>query len=873
MSIMSLKLKGKIYMQHQELTLKNNLKTLFVHAPGSTAATVQIWFRAGSSLETLDNEGIAHFLEHMFFKGTETRPGAKIAHEVETFGGEINAFTSFDYTCYYINTPNPSLKKSVEILLDMVANPEFKDEDLIPERGVVFEEYRRSIDNPNQFAFAKLQLSAFQGSYSHPILGREDTIKNFTREQLISFRKNHYNLSNALLVVAGDLSNRDEIISQIESFNLPTGNKSDFSQFALKNNSTIDVHHKDVGMATLTLTLPAPDYSSNASVSEDLAMNCLGYGETSRLYEALVLDKTLANHASASTMFMIKGGAHFIRISFPFKNLAPLMTKFASVLSDTIANGLDASEITKIKNQYISSKIYEQESIEAFTFSLGHSFAQTGDVNCEEEFITKMKKVSPSEVNKSLKNIFSKNIHMGLQVPTKESLVLAKKELQKLQSSFTKLKETVKKESHDNYKISLSKNDPQVKLLKLAPGISLIYRQNLMTPTFVLQAYMRGGLTEENKKNNGTYSLLGSLLTKGYGKVSYEKIRKDLEEKSSGLSGFSGKNAYGLLMHGLSEHFHPLAAHLIGSFLEPTFPTKILLHEKQLSLRSLISQKEDPVKQCFKEAQRLFFGDHPYSLQQMGTAESMKTITSKSLKALHTKNLKTKEILINYCGDADLAEVLSVLSPIAEQLSARKSMPVVFKKYKAQTNVEKYISFNREQTQILYGIPCGKMGSPENLYLKMLSSHLSGQSSELFVEVRDRQGLCYSAQPIHHTALEGGYFGIYMASGHDKVTLAIAAIKQLINKIKMNGLSQEDFLRIKSMIKGQNLLNIQTNEDFASIYAVPVLQGQSLDYYYNSNKEIEELKYEEFQKNIKKVLSAKWNTIVVGREVGVNNVI
>ena len=96
-------------MQIQQLKLDNQLETLFVDSPGSTAASVQIWFRAGSALETKENRGIAHFLEHMFFKGTPTRPGAEIAHEVESFGGEVNAFTSFDYTCYYINTPNSKL--------------------------------------------------------------------------------------------------------------------------------------------------------------------------------------------------------------------------------------------------------------------------------------------------------------------------------------------------------------------------------------------------------------------------------------------------------------------------------------------------------------------------------------------------------------------------------------------------------------------------------------------------------------------------------------------------------------------------------------------------------------------------------------------
>ena len=857
-------------MHHQELTLKNNLKTLFVHAPGSTAATVQIWFRAGSSLETIDNEGIAHFLEHMFFKGTATRPGAKIAHEIETFGGEINAFTSFDYTCYYINTPTTCLQKSAEILLDMVSNPEFKNDDLIPERGVVFEEYRRSIDNPNQFAFSKLQDSAFLGSYAHPILGREETIKNFSREQLIEFRKNHYNLSNALFVVAGDLTNREELISLIENYKLPAGAESVFTPFNLKKESSIEVHHKDVGMATLTIVLQAPEYLSPNAVGEDLAINCLGYGETSRLYEALVLDKTLANHASSSTMFMIKGGAHFIRLSFPFKNISALFKKFAAVIDKTIEEGIEPAEVQKIKNQYISSKIYEQESIEAFTFSLGHSYAQTGDINCEEEFINKMKKINPSEVNKALKKIFSNNAHFCLQIPSKESLTTAKKELQKLHADLNKVKAKIKKETTDQFKTLLSKHDPQVKLLKLSPGISLLYRQNLMTPTFVLQAYMRGGITEESKKNNGTYGFMGTLLTKGYGKITYETIRQDLEEKSSGLSGFSGKNAYGLLMHGLSEHFHTLSAHFIGSFYEPSFPVKMLQHEKQLALRSLISQKEDPVKQCFKEAQRLFFGEHPYSMQPMGTPETIKKIAAKDLINLHKKNLKDKEILFNYCGDADLSEVLNILTPLIDKLPARKPKPVIYKKYKPYSNIQKFISFNREQTQILYGISCGKMGSPENLYLKMLTSHLSGQSSELFVEVRDRQGLCYTAQPIHHTALEGGYFGIYMASGHDKVPAAVAAIKTLLNKIKENGLSKEDFLRIKSMIKGQNLLNVQTNEDFASIYAVPVLQGESIDYYYNNNKEIEDLVYEDFQKNIKKVLANKWNTIIVGRETGMN---
>jgi zinc protease len=853
-------------MQHELTKLKNNLNTLFVHSPGSTAGTIQIWFRAGSALEKEDHEGIAHFLEHMFFKGTKTRPGAKIAHEVETFGGEINAFTSFDYTCYYINTPNTRISDSINILLDMVANPEFKQEDLIPERDVVFEEYRRSIDSPSQFAFNKLQDSAFSGSYAHPILGREKTIKNFTREQLHFFRNAYYNLTNALFIVAGDLSAKNEIIKTIEKYKLPEGPESLFPEFELSKNASLDVHQKEIGMATLTMVIKAPHYSTNEAASEDLAVNCLGFGETSRLYGALVLDKTLANAASASTMFMAKGGAHFIRLVFPHKNMAELLKKFTQTINSAIKDGLASDEILKIKNQYISSKIYEMESIESFSFSLGHSYAQNGDIKCEEEFIERIKNTNSNSVNLSLKNIFSKNIHLSLQIPKEASIEKSKKELQKFQSMLGGIKKSITTKAKLKLKIEKSKYDQQVQLIHIKPGVSLIYRQNKMTPTFVLQAYMRGGITEETSKANGVYHLLSSMLTKGHDKISYDQIKQELEEKSSSLGGFSGKNAYGLLMHGLSENLSDLFPHFAGAMTGPDMPQKFLKHEKQLTTRALTNQKEDPVKQCFKAAQQLFFSSHPYAFNPIGTEATLKTISQNSLLSLHKKNIKTKEILFTYCGDASLDEVLEVFDPLLSQLPSRKVQKVLFKKIQPTVGVEKFISFDREQTQIFHGIPCGKTGSPENLYLKMLSAHLSGQSSELFVEVRDRQGLCYSAQPVHFAALEGGYFGIYMASGHDKVAAATIAIKELLGRIKDNGLAKEDFERIKTMIKGQNLINIQTNEDFASIYSVPVLQAQGLDYYYNGNLEIENLTHEVFQKNIKKILSQKWNTIIVGRD-------
>ncbi|MEI8346543.1 MAG: pitrilysin family protein [Pseudomonadota bacterium] len=852
-------------MQHERIKLKNNLEVLYINFPGSMAGSVQMWFRAGSALEGPSDEGIAHFLEHMFFKGTPTRPGAMLAHEVESYGAELNAFTSFDYTCYYINTPNSYLPKSVEILLDMMAHPQFKESDLIPERDVVFEEYRRSLDSPNQFSFHQLQQSAFTSKYAHPILGNEKTIKKFSSTQLRAFRKNFYNLSNSLLIVAGDLKARERITKIIETFPLPAGKDSKFPKFRLKNFPTVEIHHKDVRMAQLTVALGAPAYTGLPTAAEDLAINCLGHGETSRIYQKLVLESSLSNTCSSSTMYMADGGIHFIRIVFPHQHLRQILQKLSGVLKEIMHEGIEKEEIEKIKNQYLSTKIYDMESLESYAFSLGHGFAQTGNPNCEEEFIERIKKASIYTVNQSYKDIFRRQMHMGLQIPKGESLENASGELCRFRENVTTFAKREAKKKSLITKLQTTRHDTQLKIVPLKNGITLLYRQNPISPTFVMHTYLKGGLCEESNKSNGSYSLLSSLLTKGHDGISYNQIKNIIEDRSAHLGGFSGKNAYGLTMHAQTQHINDLFPLFVGALVSPDFPIKYLAHDKKMVLRQLESQKEDPIKICFNSMAKTIFTNHPYAMNILGDEHSVRKIERSDLNRIHNKNLREKEILFTYCGDMELSEILDLLIPAVAKLSPRRKTKTLFKKYLPQYGQNNTIPLEREQTHILIAFPIGPMALEENLYLKVLTTHLAGQSSDLFVEVRDRLGLCYSVQPVHYSALEGGYWGIYMASGHDKVNLAISAIHQILNHIAENGLSASEFNRVKKMIKGQNLIDVQTNEDYANIYSVPYLHGMGVDYYYKNNRQVDDMSHPDFQHKIKKILSRKSNTVIVGK--------
>ena len=188
----------------------------------------------------------------------------------------------------------------------MVSNPQFKLNELIPERQVVLEEYRRSQDSPNQYNFQEIQNNCFDKSYSHPILGNKKTITNFSIKQLKDFRSKFYSLNNALLVISGDFEEK-KVSTTINKYKLPKGISTNFPNFELKKKSNINIHEKDVEHATLTFCWQAPAYEENDAAKEDIALATIAHGETSRLYQKLITETALANGIGSSTMFFAKG--------------------------------------------------------------------------------------------------------------------------------------------------------------------------------------------------------------------------------------------------------------------------------------------------------------------------------------------------------------------------------------------------------------------------------------------------------------------------------------------------------------------------------------------------------------------------------------
>lgn len=198
--------------------LLNGLTVVTEKVESVKSVSVGIWAKTGSRNETEQQAGVTHFLEHMLFKGTESRSSYDIALSMESVGGYLNAFTSSEYTCYYSRCLNTQLKKALDILSDMVLHPSFPEDEIKKEKKVVIEEMKMYRDSPSDYLFENFSGAIFHGHpLGRPVIGYEETVSNFQRQDLYDYMADRYQPENLLIAVAGNIDH-NEVVQLIEEF-------------------------------------------------------------------------------------------------------------------------------------------------------------------------------------------------------------------------------------------------------------------------------------------------------------------------------------------------------------------------------------------------------------------------------------------------------------------------------------------------------------------------------------------------------------------------------------------------------------------------------------------------------------------------------
>lgn len=268
-------------------TLSNGMRVVTEKIDSVKSISVGIWVKTGSRNERSEQAGITHFLEHMLFKGTESRSAYDIALSMESVGGYLNAFTSSEYTCYYSRCVDTQLDRSLDVLSDMILHPSFPEEEVEKEKKVVIEEMKMYRDSPDDYLFEEFSNKLFEGhELGRPILGYEETVSSFTREDLYAYMADRYTSENMLVAVAGNVDH-EEVVKRVEEYfghleaTTPNGETqplNDFDPQRLVLRKPIEQTHYILGRRGLNF-----DHQDKYLLL--LANTILGGGMSSRLHQ------------------------------------------------------------------------------------------------------------------------------------------------------------------------------------------------------------------------------------------------------------------------------------------------------------------------------------------------------------------------------------------------------------------------------------------------------------------------------------------------------------------------------------------------------------------------------------------------------------
>ncbi|WP_298497700.1 pitrilysin family protein [uncultured Maritimibacter sp.] len=266
-------------------TLPNGFRVVTESMPGIESASLGVWITAGGRHERIEQNGIAHFLEHMAFKGTTTRSPLQIAEEIEDVGGYLNAYTGREVTAYYARVLKEDVALALDVVSDIVLNPIFDARELEVERGVILQEIGQALDTPDDVIFDWLQEAAYpEQAIGRTILGPAERVSNFSRDDLAGFVAEHYGPERMILAAAGAVDH-DEIMRLIETtFGAMTRKSSPLIQPAgFIGGERREI--KKLEQVHFTLGFEGPSYSDDAIYTAQVYANALGGGMSSRLFQ------------------------------------------------------------------------------------------------------------------------------------------------------------------------------------------------------------------------------------------------------------------------------------------------------------------------------------------------------------------------------------------------------------------------------------------------------------------------------------------------------------------------------------------------------------------------------------------------------------
>lgn len=794
-------------------TTSQGLKIILRESHFSPVVTIQTFVNVGSADENPKTYGAAHLFEHLIFKGTKKRGVGAIASEVEAAGGDINAYTSFDQTVFYLTMASRYADRGLDILSDAMINHHIPLQELEREREVVIEEIKRGKDSPGRVSSECLFKTSYKSHpYGRPVIGFEKTVRSMPLKDIKKFYNTYYSAKNMTLVVVGDFETK-AMLKKIEK------------KFRFKNKGSVrkpprkeekppqaprfDFRTMDVQETYLNISFLIPNVSHPDVPALDILAHLLGGDETSWLFHACMLEDPVANSIHAQAYTPRDNGLMLVGGTFPHEKVNEAMERIAKTLTRAITQLPLESELQTLKENMLSERVYEKETVEGQARLLGFYDFYFNDLTVEEKYYARVQSLTPEDILEVAQKYLKPN-RFSISVLSAKDFPFAQLKKDLIPLINTALNQNTSKKT--TVQIN-SASAPEIKTHSHTKGKTTHIFQSLNhIPVVSLRFIQMGGLRTEPVAFNGIAQLLSQVWTKGSKTHESQYILTRLKSLGATLRAFSGKNTLGLGLDTPTRHLNESLELFEEILCEPRFDEKEFEREKTLQIEEIRTQNDSPAQIASQLFMKTLFPSHPYGRPSAGTLATVEPLSLSSLVNYYETVVHPDTAVFSAVGSFDSTKLDDALKRMGQRLPSRKASTRTSIAAESMPREKRVVIHERadtNQAHILSGYPGVLLNDPERHTLSVMSAVLSGQGGRLFLDLRDTKSLAYSVHSMHAEGIEAGYFATYIGCAPEKIKIAIEGIYHHMNRLCSQAVTRSELDRAHAYLIGQKAIEFQ----------------------------------------------------------------
>ncbi|MDD3435700.1 MAG: pitrilysin family protein [Candidatus Gastranaerophilales bacterium] len=801
--------------------LDNGQTVIIKQVKNNPIVTIDTWIKTGSINENEQNNGVSHFLEHLFFKGTKTHPPGEIDRILEAKGAQTNAATSKDFTHYYIVIPSKYFDLAMDLHSDMLLNPLIPRKELEKERKVVMEEIAKDANNPEEKVYENLiQMLYTTHPYKRKVIGTNEIVGKITREEILSYYNTHYGPQNMVTIVVGDVEPQHALNKIIEGFRteprkiIKNNNKPE-KQLCTKQ---VKIDYQPVQGGYLLIGYRSVNAVDADVYALDVLAAILGEGRSSVFYQTVKEQKQLAYSISANNATFREDGIFTIDANFVPGNQDKLEKAIIEEISKIQKNGVTPEQLKIAQSIIERNTYYDRESTSNIASEMGYTMVLTDNPKYYDEYLNNIQKVTVYDIKKVANTYLDENKSaVSIVLPERENKVLS----------------DIKPGAEHSAK--LIKEIPSTKKYELDNGVTLLVSPNDLNDIIAMSIYVKGG--EFSEKIPGTADIMSSTMLKGTKTYSAVELAKILEENGIKISPSASADDFSIDVLTTKSQLSKTFEILDEVINRVSFDEYEIEKVKTAKLKMIEKSRDVPINLALEEYKNLIFENSVYSYGSKIFEKTLPKIQRDDIWEYYNKIFNPKNIIISINGNVDTNDFINQFSEIFGDKNqkdavfnyndyASKIYPLI-----APKTSTKEIKDLKTAWLILGWQAAGVQNQKDCVTLQVIDAVLgSGMSSRLFKNIRDKEGLAYQLGSGYSPKILKGAFTLYIGTNPKTLNLAKEKMLAEVNRLKKEFVSDKELQEAKDKIIGNYILSQETNLDKASTLNWFEASGRGFDF-------------------------------------------